>query len=64
MASGEAGIAQLHDKLADANCAAEEAHASAAQAAAKIDLLTAACDDLHLDISRLTAERVRSAAPS
>ena len=35
-----------------------------AQATTKIELLTAACDTLHKDLSGLTAERVRLAALS
>ena len=64
MAAKEAAIALLTGELADANSTAEGAHASAAQAAATIELLTAACDNLHNDITRLTAERVRFAEPS
>ena len=64
MAAGVAEIALMSGKLADSNSAAVGAHASAAQAAAKIELLTSACDTLHNDLSGLTAERVRSAAPS
>ena len=59
VAAGEAEIALLSGKLADANSTAEGAHASAGQAAAKIELLTSACDTLHNDLSGLTAERVR-----
>ncbi len=58
-----AEIALMSGKLADTNSTVEGAHASAAQAAAKIELLTSACDTLHNDLSGLTAERVRSAVP-
>ncbi len=63
VAAGVAEIAVMSGRLTDANSTAEGAHASAAQAAAKTELLTSACDTLHNDLSRLTAERVRSAAP-
>ena len=64
VAAKEAAIALLNDKLADAHSAAEGAHASAAQTAAKVEMLTAAGDNLHNDISGLTSERVQSAARS
>ncbi len=59
MTTGEEEIALLTGKLADANSTAEDAIASAAQANAQVQLLSAACDALHNDVSALTAERVR-----
>ena len=55
MTTGEAEVAVLTGKLADANSTAEDALITAAQATAKVQLLTAACDDLHNNVS--TAHR-------
>ena len=57
--TGGAEIAALSGELANANSNTADALASAAQATAEVQLLTAACDGLHNDVSALAAERVR-----